>query len=220
MNDARADGNDKPWFDRLAHDLRGPLTSLQTAAYLLRTDPGGANARELADIVVRQSQRMGRMIEELDDWGRAQQRRLVDRGERVEVAPTLDMAIASQHGCTVDPTYAGDAQDLIVLGDAARLAQLFRTLLQHAIARDAEGVRVSVSRNRGDVEIAFCDNGPALDAAQRTQLLQAPQAHSADDGLGLRLLIARAIAEGHAGTLDIAQEHESLCIRCTLPIAE
>ena len=41
MNDARATAtNDKPWFDRLAHDLRGPLTSLQTAAYLLRTDPG------------------------------------------------------------------------------------------------------------------------------------------------------------------------------------
>ena len=83
MNDARTPAtNDKPWFDRLAHDLRSPLTSLQTAAYLLRTDPGGANSRELADIVVRQSQRMARMIEELDDWGRAQQGRLVDRGER------------------------------------------------------------------------------------------------------------------------------------------
>lgn len=220
MNDARTDGNDKPWFDRLAHDLRGPLTSLQTAAYLLRTDPGGANARELADIVVRQSQRMGRMIEELDDWGRAQQRRLVDRGERVELDATLDMAIASQHGCTVDPTYAPDAQDLVVQGDSARLAQLFRTLLQHAITRDADNVRVAVSRRGTHVEVAFCDDGPALDAAQRAQLLQAPQVHSSDEGLGLRLLIAKAIAEGHAGALDIAQEHESLCIRCTLPIAE
>ena len=52
----------KPWFDRLAHDLRSPLTSLQTAAYLLRADPGGSNARELADIVVRQSQRLAKSV--------------------------------------------------------------------------------------------------------------------------------------------------------------
>ena len=93
MSDAA--GHDKPWFDRLAHDLRGPLTSLQTAAYLLRTDPAGPNAKDLADLVVRQSQRMGRMIEELDDWSRAEQRRLVDRREQVDLESALDMGLAA-----------------------------------------------------------------------------------------------------------------------------
>ena len=221
MNDAcNPATNDKPWFDRLAHDLRSPLTSLQTAAYLLRTDPGGPNSRELADIVVRQSQRMARMIEELDDWGRAQQGRLVDRGERVELDATLDMALASMHGLAAEPEYASDARELVVQGDSARLAQLFRTLLQNALARDASGVRVVVSRANGNAQILFCDNGPALDDAQRAHLLRAPQVPSPDEGLGLRLLIAKAIVEGHAGVLDVAPEHESLCIRCTLPIAE
>ena len=221
MNDVRATAtNDKPWFDRLAHDLRGPLTSLQTAAYLLRTDPGGPNSRELADIVVRQSQRMARMIEELDDWGRAQQGRLVDRGERVELDATLDMALASMHGLAAEPEYASDARERVVQGDSARLAQLFRSLLQNALARDASGVRVVVSRANGNAQILFCDNGPALDDAQRAHLLRAPQVPSPDEGLGLRLLIAKAIVEGHAGVLDVATEHESLCIRCTLPIAE
>jgi CheY-like chemotaxis protein len=83
---------------------------VQTAAYLLRTDPGGDNAKELADIVVRQAQRMGRMIEELDDWGRAQQKRLVDRSERVDVEAALDMAIASQHGLAIESDIADDAR--------------------------------------------------------------------------------------------------------------
>ena len=82
----------RPWFDRIAHDLRGPLTSLQTAAYLLRNDPGGANTVELADIVVRQGQRLGRMIEELDDWSRAEQQRLVDERVPVALAPVIDLA--------------------------------------------------------------------------------------------------------------------------------
>src|SRR5688572_15961526 len=108
----------RPWFDRLAHDLRSPLTSLQTAAYLLRTDPAGNNARELADIVVRQAQRLGKMIEELDDWSRAEQNRLVDRGERVDLDAVLDMAIAATPGCTLEPAVAPDARGLAVQGDA------------------------------------------------------------------------------------------------------
>jgi len=218
----QSEGNDTPWFDRLAHDLRGPLTSLQTAAYLLRTDPGGANSKELADIVVRQSQRMGRMIEELDDWGRAQQKRLVDRSERLDLEVALDMAIASQHELAIDPQYEADARGLYVQGDAARLTQLFRTLLLHVGARDAASACIKVSRHAGHAHVEFCDRGPALDAAARERLLQAPLVPPPDDGLGLRLLIAKAIAEGHGGTLSLApvREDESLCMRCMLPLAE
>ncbi|UHQ20752.1 HAMP domain-containing histidine kinase [Lysobacter sp. KIS68-7] len=218
----QSEGTDTPWFDRLAHDLRGPLTSLQTAAYLLRTDPGGANSKELADIVVRQSQRMARMIEELDDWGRAQQKRLVDRSERLELEVALDMAIASQHAYAIDPQYDADARGLFVQGDATRLTQLFRTLLLHVAGRDAASACVKVSRHDGRAHVAFCDRGPALDATVRERLLQVPQVPPPDDGLGLRLLIAKAIAEGHGGTLgvDAPREDESLCMRCTFPLAE
>jgi signal transduction histidine kinase len=218
----QSDGSDKPWFDRLAHDLRGPLTSLQTAAYLLRTDPGGDNAKELADIVVRQSQRMARMIEELDDWGRAQQKRLVDRSERVDVEAALDMAIASQHGLVIESDVADDARGVHVQGDAARMTQMFRALLLHAASRDAANARVSVARNGAHVQVVFCDDGPMLDATARERLLQAPLVPPPDDGLGLRLLIAKAIALGHGGTLDVEAPADgaSLRLRCALPLAE
>ena len=218
MNDAPR--NDKPWFDRLAHDLRSPLTSLQTAAYLLRSDPGGSNTGELADIVVRQAQRMGRMIEELDDWSRAEQRRLVDRGDRVDLDSTVDMAIASVPGCTIDPAYAEGAHGLVVQGDPTRLAQLFRTLVEQIVSRDATGARVSVSRQDGHVEIVFSDRGPALDDAARERLLVAPQIPPPDNGLGLRLLIAKAIVDGHDGRLAIEGPGGDATqrIRCTLPL--
>lgn len=216
-----ASRGDTPWFNRLAHDLRSPLTSLQTAAYLMRTDPGNANAKELADIVVRQSQRMARMIDELDDWSRAEQRRLVDRSERVDLAGTLDMAVGSVHGSTIDPQYGDGTQDAMVLGDAGRLAQMFRTLVEQVVARDAQGARVTVSRRDGNAEVVFADNGPALDDEARARLLVAPQIPPPDDGLGLRLLIAKAIVTAHEGTLAIegAGDGATQRIRCTLPIA-
>jgi K+-sensing histidine kinase KdpD len=218
----RAPGEPKPWLDRLAHDLRSPLTSLQTAAYLLRGDPTGANARELADIVVRQSQRMARMIEELDDWSRAEQGRLVDLGERVEIEGVLDMAIASLPGCLVDPSFAADAHGLVVQGDSTRLVQLFRTLLDQIVSRDAATARVDVAQRSGCAELVFSDRGPGVSNEGRERMLHAPQIPPPDNGLGLRLMIARAIVEGHGGTLAIdgGGVDGGLSFRCALPLAE
>lgn len=214
-------GSGSPWFNRLAHDLRSPLSSLQTAAYLLRTDPGGATAKELSDIVVRQSQRMARMIDELDDWSRAQQQRLVDRSERVELGGILDMAAGSVHGSNVDPRYAGGSADAMILADSSRLAQMFRTLLEQTLARDAKGARVDVSTNGTTVEVVFADDGPEMDAATRSKLLEAPQIPPPDEGLGLRLLIAKAIIEAHAGsfTIEGPGDGASQRLRCVLPVA-
>ena len=211
---------EKPWFHRLAHDLRNPLTSLQTAAYLMRTDPGGANTRELSEIVVRQAQRMGKMIDELDDWSRAQRQRLVDRNERVDLAGAVDMAVGSLHGCTIDPHYTNGADEASVFGDAGRLSQLFRSLCEQVMARDAQG-RLDVTRNGGTVELVFSDNGPALDATARARLLEAPQVPPPDDGLGLRFLIAKSIVDGHDGSIAIEGPHDGATqrIRVTLPLA-
>ena len=216
----------KAWFDRLAHDLRSPLTSLQTAAYLLRMDPGNANAPELMEIVLRQSQRLARMIDELDDCARAEQQRLVDRGGRVEIAGALDMAIGSMHDCRIDPHYGPGTDHAVVQGDASRLTQLFRTLIEQIVTRDAQGARVDVTRHEATVELVFSDQGPALDPAVRASLFDVPQVPAPDDGLGLRLLIAKAIVDAHEGTLAVegpghatGDGSTALRFRCALPLA-
>ena len=210
----------RPWFDRLAHDLRGPLTSLQTAAYLLKSDPRGTNAQELADIIARQGQRLGRMIEELDDWARMEQQRLLDQRAPVELAPMLDLALTGVPGCAIEPDVADDARSLVVDGDEARLTQLFRILLAHAVSRDP-GAHLKVGRHGDAAVMTLGDRGPALSDEQLERLLATSQHPAPDDGLGLRLLIAAAIAEAHGGALEARRppSGEGLELRCTLPLA-
>ena len=86
--------SERPLFERLVHDLKGPLSPLQTAAYLLRRTELPADKRiELAETVERQARRMAGMIEELGDWVRAREGRLVTRRRPVELAYVVDLAL-------------------------------------------------------------------------------------------------------------------------------
>ncbi|WP_198032468.1 sensor histidine kinase [Aerolutibacter daejeonensis] len=195
------------WMDRLAHDLRGPLSPLTTAARLLR-DPGLAEAdrRELLDVVDRQCARLGSMIDEVSDWMRAEKGRLIVRQEPHE----LQMLLANvTFGLRPPPVVhvTPEAESAVVRSDSLRLGQLLRILLtQHLDPNRQPGdVYVTVpSPNRVRLSrlIPFSNAGD-LDCEQ---LLLHPWPEPGDGGLGLSLPIARAIAEAHGGTLTCRTE--------------
>src|SRR3546814_998174 len=122
---------DVPWLDRLAHDLRGPLAPLQTASYLLqRDDLDPLRRQELLAMVERQTRRLGSMLDELNDWVRAGQQRLLGPREHCEPALLLDYALVGSGlaGTAVDE----DGNIAVVDGDPQRLTQLLRALLDYA----------------------------------------------------------------------------------------
>jgi K+-sensing histidine kinase KdpD len=209
--------HDDPWLDRLAHDLRGPLAPLQTASYLLqRDDLEPARRRELLVMVERQARRLGGMIDELNDWTRAAQQRLLGPREHCEPSLLLDHALVGSGlaGTAIEE----DGSLALVDGDPQRLTQLLRTLLEYASAR---GTVPAVARRSGNgrIRIEVRVPGSAPDPEQLATLLQQPQAEPFDEGLGLRLLVARAIAQAHDGELEAVVEDNRLRLRCDLPLA-
>ena len=76
---------DTLWLERLAHDLRGPLSPIKSAVFLLRRpDVGAVERGELLDMVDRQSDRLLDMVAELSAWVRCQQGAIVKRRDRIE----------------------------------------------------------------------------------------------------------------------------------------
>lgn len=211
-----------PLLDRLVHDLKGPLAPLQTAAYLLgRDDLPPERRRELLDTLERQSRRLGQMIEEAGDWVRASQERLVSRHEPCELTLLLDTAIGGIIGCTVEPRVPAELAALVITGDETRLLQMLATLIRNASARDPEHTPALVVASLPDgVRITVSDRGPALDLAALAGLLEQPHPEPADAGLGLRLLIASAIARAHGGTLvaEAGEGERGLVLACELPV--
>lgn len=204
--DGRLGDPDDPtfgFFGRLAHDLRGPLSPLQTAAYLLRRDDLDPDRKEeLLRIIDRQTNRLSSMVQEVSDWMRARESRLVSRLDAVNVPMLLDLAAANLGSGTVLEPPSSDLDDAWIEADPQRLLQVLRTVVEFLGTR-ASPVRLRVEGDGdGVVFLAVADGGRWKDADERCGLFDEPQAAPFDEGLGMRLLVARAIATAHGGTLD------------------
>ena len=215
MND-RAGSN---WLDRLAHDLRGPLAPLQTATYLLqREDLDPARRAELLAMIERQAQRLARMLDELDDWRRIDRGNLLGTRQDSEMALLLDHALVASGlaGTPVDD----DGAVACIRVDPQRMTQVLRTLLDYGLARGATAPALSLRSEGSRSRLELTLPGPAPDAAEAATLFDQPQADPFDEGLGLRLPLAREIVRAHGGELSAVVAGGRLVLRCELPLAQ
>lgn len=206
------------WLDRLAHDLRGPLAPLQTASYLLqRDDLEPARRQELLTLLERQTRRLARMLDELDDWTRAGRGRLLGEREDAELALLLDYALVGSGAR--DVPVEDDGQVALVRGDAQRITQLLRILVDFARARGGvASIALRCDDSRAWLELLTAAHGASAEEADA--LLATPQRQPYDEGLGLRLLLAREIARAHGGDLAFSAESGALRTTLSLPRAD
>ncbi len=209
-------------LERLAHDLRGPLSPLQTAAFLLRRDDiDPERQQELLEIIDRQTTRLSGMVQEVSDWMRARQSRLVDRREPVGVPMLVELACAA-----TDPTVRLDLPDTIdaaeIDGDAQRLVQMLSTLVGFMQARAGEaGIVVRVASVDDGVQIVLEAPGAPWTDGERDGLFRGAQAVPFDEGLGMRLLVSQAIAEAHGGELSaVAPTTDGARLEVRLPLSD
>ena len=194
---------DRSIHDHIAHDLKAALSPIQTAAYVLRrgeTLQEGKTA-ELAAVIERQTRRLARMIDEASEWQRAEEGRLSLRAEPIVPGDLLETALAALDD--VPRVRWTTPADVDFSGDSYRLQQMLAAVLAFACRRDpgrAPMVEAEAARER--LAWTIIDSGPACDIAR---LLCRPQVAAADDGLGLGLLLARAIARCHGGDLRASE---------------
>lgn len=100
--------------------------------------------------------------------------------------------------------------DLECTADPFRLGQVFRNLIDNALAAGQAPVEITVAAGaavldgRPALRIAVGDNGPGLDAEQRRRVFD-PFYTTKAKGTGLGMAIARRIVEAHAGQIDVGE---------------
>jgi hypothetical protein len=113
-----------------------------------------------------------------------------------------------------------------VTGDRERLSQLVGNLISNALKFTPAGGRVTVRAfvEGGHAVVEVEDDGIGIPEAEQDRLFQrffrsSIATEQAIPGTGLGLVISRAIAEAHGGTLDVrSKTGAGACFRLDLPL--
>jgi signal transduction histidine kinase len=103
------------------------------------------------------------------------------------------------------------AIDLGCAVDQFRLEQVFRNILENALAACADPVRIDVrcaaaeTGGRPALLVAIRDNGPGLGAEQRQRIFE-PFYTTKTKGTGLGMAIAKRIVEAHGGAISVGPD--------------
>jgi signal transduction histidine kinase len=114
-----------------------------------------------------------------------------------------------------------DGLDLTCIGDPFRLVQMFRNLFDNALAAAPDPARiivraaVEIMNDHPAVTIDVADNGPGLNAEQRTTAFE-PFVTTKPGGMGLGLALVRRIVEAHGGKVQAVDAAGGAVIRVTL----
>lgn len=195
------------WLSRLSHDLRNQLSPVRTATQLLQSGRLDAGRQaEMLDLIERQVQRMARMLDDVAEYARAAD--TDGRREPLDLGYLLDSAAAD---CGPKLRAAGHALELdlpetrlSLLGERRRLVQMFVRLIDNAIRFTPPGGRIALQAraHEGIAEVSVRDAGAGIEASRLEDIFRLPEGSRPAEGLGISLLLARACAQAHGGTLE------------------
>lgn len=209
----------------LSHDLRNPLSTVRASADLLLKDPAKEAREEAARRIIRNADRMSRMVEQLLDFTRIRLGAgLPVRRESMDLSVLCgrmasDLALA-RGGRTVQVKVTGDTSGW---WDRDRVWQLHSNLVSNALEHGERGQPVRVSLSGTDpqcVIIRVVNRGRIPDELLPhafEPFRQDDRGPSERGGLGLGLFIAREIVAAHAGTINLTQSDGETVVTVRLP---
>ena len=197
----------------ISHELKTPLTSIIGHTELLSDeDPDSPSVSAIS----RNAARLDRLITNLLNYSRMQNRRELSRGPldlREVVQSTLDMLRVQAEGHGVALEVEVPDTPVIVQGDAEELPRVVDNLCSNAVKYTPAGgeVRVTVRAVDPYAEVVVADTGLGISQADRAHLFSAFHRSTNPDaltipGTGLGLAIARTIVEGHGGQILVESE--------------
>lgn len=214
--------------DSLAHDLRSPVSRLRSAAHAAAETIDPKEQEERLTSVIRQSDALMRILTAVLEISRSEamtgrnQFAWFDIGElAAELAEMYD-PLADERGANLQ--FERPARPVPLFGHRQLLAQAMSNLIENAIRYGSSGgeIRVSVEPFGSHIRIEVSDRGPGIPADRRAEARRRfgrLDDSRSDEGAGLGLALAEAIAHLHEGQLALEDNEPGLLTVLDLPVA-
>jgi signal transduction histidine kinase len=194
----------------VSHELKTPISALR--AHLENLLDGVEEPdRDTIQIMLQQSERLSRLVEQLLDLSRLESGDTPLERQAVPLWPLAaqvasEVVVARGNRVHVDVAIPEEMPPL--WADRERIHQVLFNLLDNAVRFTPRDGRVTVSASRKDdrCEVAVADTGPGIPPEHLPLLFERfyrvdPARSRGDGGTGIGLAIARSVVEAHGGRI-------------------
>lgn len=206
----RIDGNEQFAAD-VAHEIKNPLASLQSAVGTLRMVKRDEQREKLMDVIEHDVKRLDRLVSDISNASRLDAELVKEEEESFDLLTMLgnlnQYLGEDARGKGVDYITDMPSGPIRIHGLEARLAQVFVNLITNAISfcEDGDAIRVWVRKRHNRVLVVVEDTGPGIPDEALTKIFkrfysQRPEEHFGNNS-GLGLAISKQIVEAHDGVI-------------------
>lgn len=198
----------------LGHELRNPLSAIQSALDLIRLTNLPQHTERAHKVVAQQFLQINRLMEDLAAISQSNHGGdLILKREALDISALVDQSVramrhtadAKNHTVTVTLLTA----PLVLSIDRVRITQVVNNLLSNAIKYTPPGgmIDVALTENVTDVEIRVTDNGIGMTAETLSATFDIfgrgrEALAQAQDGLGVGMWLAKKFVEAHGGSIN------------------
>ncbi|HEY8197028.1 MAG TPA: ATP-binding protein [Gemmatimonadales bacterium] len=195
----------------LAHEIRNPLASIRSSVeQLARSRHADEDERFLAGLIVRESDRLSRLLSEFLDFARVRATQFSPLDLHSVIVAVVRL-IRAHPDCRPDAAITVEGGHTLLEGDEDLLHRVIANLVLNAVqaARGPIKITVSVATVQASdiphgtnlehaVRLQVRDNGPGIPEEVRERLFQ-PFVSGRSGGSGLGLAIVQRAVEAHRG---------------------
>ena len=226
------------FISTISHELRTPLTAIKGWGETLLGDTGGDLTRRGLGVIIEESVRLAKLVEELLDFSRLQSKRLALQKEPIDVLAELDDAVfffrerAARDGVAL----ACNTSEIPapMLGDPGRIRQVFVNLLDNAFKHTPQGGGITVTSDftpapppgqpplvpPETLTVTIQDTGCGVSEEDLPHITEKFFKSSTETrGSGIGLAVVEEVLKGHGCTLEFESEvGAGLAVRITFPL--
>jgi len=207
---SRIDSNEQFAAD-VAHEIKNPLASLQSAVGTLRMIKREDQREKLLDVIEHDVRRLDRLVSDISNASRLDAELVKEEEEDfdlLEMLGNLNQYLGEDARAKgIDYITDLPPGPVAIQGLEARLAQVFVNLITNAVSFCEEGdaIRVWARKRANRVLIVVEDTGPGIPDQALTKIFkrfysERPAEHFGNNS-GLGLAISKQIVEAHGGVI-------------------
>ncbi len=204
----------------IAHELRNPLSGIKGSVQLLQSSNTDANAKEILDILLRESNRLNKIIESFLNFAKPPPF-FLKQHNLAKVIPEAINFFKRYHQINknVNINFHSSKGDCLALIDLDQFNQAVWNIIKNSIQAMPSGGLIDISLEDQDKvwKIEFTDNGVGIEPHRLKKIFD-PFQPSTTGGSGLGMAIIYRIIKEHSGNIEVfSSPNQGTSIVVTLP---